>query len=108
MKKLTYTKEENYWEAQVEFGDYYCTGKDGSGLFHIHDGNREQLLGTLQFSVAGLADSTAKRKLRDAVAADVGLEVARRLHHVAQYALRQKLVVEGTRHDLAVQFEGAV
>lgn len=70
MKKLTYSKEENYWEAQVDFGDYYCTGKDGSGLFHIHDGNREQLLGTLQFSVAGLADSTAKRKLRDAVAAD--------------------------------------
>lgn len=70
MKKLAYTKEENYWEAQVEFGDYYCTGKDGSGLFHIYDGNREQLLGTLQFSVAGLADSTAKRKLRDAVAAD--------------------------------------
>ena len=70
MKKLTYTKEENYWEAQVDFGDYYCTGKDGSGLFHIHGGNREQLLGTLQFSVTGLADSTAKRKLRDAVAAD--------------------------------------
>lgn len=40
MKKLTYTKEENYWEAVVDFGDYYCTGKDGSGLFHIHDGNR--------------------------------------------------------------------
>lgn len=70
MKKLQYTKENNYWEAQVEFGDYYCTGKDGSGLFHTHDGNREQLLGTLQFSVAGLADSTAKRKLHDAVAAD--------------------------------------
>lgn len=48
MKKLQYTKENNYWEAQDEFGDYYCTGKDGSGL----------------------ADSTAKRKLHDAVAAD--------------------------------------
>lgn len=70
MKKLQYTKDNNYWEAQVEFGDYYCTGKDGSGLFHIHDGNRTQLLGTFQFSVAGLADSTAKRKLRDAVSAD--------------------------------------
>lgn len=70
MKKLQYTKENNYWEAQVAFGDYYCTGKDGNGLFHIHGGNREQILGTLQFSVAGLADSTAKRKLRKAVEAD--------------------------------------
>lgn len=68
MKKIAYTKEENYWEAQVDFGDYYCTGKDGCGK--VHDGNREQLLGTLQFSVAGLADNTAKRKLRAAVAAD--------------------------------------
>ena len=47
-------------------------------------------------------------RLRDAVAADVGLEVARRLHHVAQHALGQKLIVAGPRHALAVQLEGAV
>ena len=70
MKKLHYTKDGLYWEAEVGFGDYYCTGTCGSGLFHIKDGNRTQIYGTLQFSVAGLSDSTARRKLRDAVQAD--------------------------------------
>ena len=43
---------------------YYTTDEYGKGVFKIHNGERSQLLGTLQFSVAGLTKSSARAKIR--------------------------------------------
>ena len=56
-------------EKKVEWyvlGDagYFTTDETGRGIFRVHDGNRSQLLGTAQFSVAGLTKSSARAKIR--------------------------------------------
>ena len=43
---------------------YYTTDEYGKGVFRIHNGERSQLLGTAQFSVAGLTKGSARAKIR--------------------------------------------
>ena len=43
---------------------YYTTNDSGRGIFQVRDGERHQLMGTAQFSVAGLTKSSARAKIR--------------------------------------------
>ena len=43
---------------------YYTTNNSGRGIFQVRDGERHQLMGTAQFSVAGLTKSSARAKIR--------------------------------------------
>jgi len=68
-KNLRYKKEDNRWEwtTDKDWDIYYCTNNEGDGIFHINcvRNERKQLEGTLQFSVSGLTDASAKRKIRE-------------------------------------------
>lgn len=65
---LRYMHIDNYWQWWVsnEKDVYYCTDDDGEGVFRIDQrrNNRDQLTGTLQFSVRGLSEEYAKRKIK--------------------------------------------
>ncbi len=67
-RNLHYTKEGNRWEWTTDAdGDiYYCTNNEGYGIFRIDSirNQSKQLEGTLEFSVSGLTDASAKRKIR--------------------------------------------
>lgn len=67
-RNLHYTKEGNRWEwtTDKDWDIYYCTNNEGDGIFRINCVRNEcnQLEGTLQFSVSGLTDASAKRKIR--------------------------------------------
>lgn len=58
--------DKNYVEAQINEDTYYCTGKDGYGLFRVNStaNTRKQILGTAQFSVAGVKDKKSKVRKR--------------------------------------------
>ena len=43
---------------------YFSTDNCGRGIFQISASNRTQLLGTAQFSLAGLTKSSARAKIR--------------------------------------------
>ena len=64
-----YTHKDNYWEWHLngEEDIYFCTDKDGEGVFKIDPcrNSRDQLTGTCQFSVRGLSEKYARRKIRD-------------------------------------------
>ena len=65
MKSLTYEFKNNKIEWWVTGEDtYYTTNEEGRGIFKVHNGNRAQLMGTAQFSVAGLVKSSARAKIR--------------------------------------------
>ena len=57
-----WTVDKNYVEAQISEDVYYCTGKDGYGLYRVNSAanSRKQILGTAQFSVAGIKDKKGK------------------------------------------------
>lgn len=59
---MRYTVDGNYVEVQVNDDTYYCTGKDGRGLFFVDSAKNElkQIEGTAQFSVAGVEDKKGK------------------------------------------------
>ena len=48
---------------------YYCTNKEGDGLFRVNveHNSRNQLKGTCQFSVHGLKDKSKKAKIRKVI-----------------------------------------
>lgn len=68
-RNLRYRKEDNRWEwtTDKDWDIYYCTNNEGEGIFCIDcvRNDSKQLLGTLQFSVSGLTDASAKRKIRE-------------------------------------------
>ena len=71
MKKLSYTKVDNkYWNWSIfdENNRYFTTNSEGEGIFEVSfsrmDSSRRQLAGTCQFSLSGLSDNWAKRKIR--------------------------------------------
>ena len=57
---------EEYVEYWICDTFYYCTNKDGEGLFsvNLNENSRFQLVGTCDFSVYGLSDNSKKRKIR--------------------------------------------
>ena len=63
MNRLHFEHDGNEWIWWVD-GDYYCfyTDKKGFGIFvqDRRNGQVRQVLGTCQFSVAGLKDPRAK------------------------------------------------
>lgn len=64
-----YTHTDNYWEW-CESGEediYFCTNKNGDGVFVVDPcrNSRKQLTGTMQFSVHGLSEKYAQRKIRE-------------------------------------------
>jgi len=65
MKK--WFEEGNYVEWNINEDEYYCTGKDGYGLFLVNSAanSRKQILGTCEFSVVGIKDK--KGKVRKAI-----------------------------------------
>lgn len=70
---MKYYTDNNYVEAHVSENVYYCTGRDGYGLFRVDSerNSRSQILGTAQFSVVGVKSKKAKlrrflSKYRDA------------------------------------------
>ena len=53
------------WKVGGEHPDiYYTTNNSGRGVFKVCGGERHQLMGTAQFSVAGLTKSSARAKIR--------------------------------------------
>lgn len=60
----------NYVEAHINEHSYYCTGKDGYGLYYVNSSrnDRKQILGTSQFSIANLKDKSKKAKIRKEIA----------------------------------------
>lgn len=52
--------------AWIDKNTYYCTDAQGHGVFFIDliRNNKEQLTGSLQFSVYGLKPESKKNKLR--------------------------------------------
>lgn len=61
--RIKYEHDGNEWSWQVEGSDYcYYTDKRGDGVFvrDLKTGNTKQIVGTCQFSVAGLKDPRAK------------------------------------------------
>lgn len=70
MKKLSYTKEDKCWSWVIEGEEnrYFTTNSEGEGIFEVSfsplGGNRRQLTGTCQFSLSGLSDNWAKKKIR--------------------------------------------
>ena len=70
MTRLAYKKDGRRWELyEVGNDDFYITTNNtGKGLTIVYpySNNRKDILGSLQFSVSGLSDSYAKRKMRKA------------------------------------------
>lgn len=70
MTKLHYEKYGDRWRWTIgdEEDRYFTTNSEGEGIFEVSFytpcGDRRQLTGTLQFSVKGLSDGWAKRKIR--------------------------------------------
>lgn len=67
MERLHYHKDESkwMWSYDKDFSDtYWCTSNYGEGVFLFHEGEMRQLEGTLQFSLVGLTDASAKNKIR--------------------------------------------
>ena len=62
--KISYSFEGEKIEWKVRDGIYYTTNDSGRGIFQVRDGERHQLMGTAQFSVAGLTKSSARAKIR--------------------------------------------
>ena len=62
MNKIKWIVEGDYIEAHINEDIYYCTGKDGNGLFRVNStlNNRKQILGTAQFTVNGIKDKKGK------------------------------------------------
>lgn len=67
--KLSYKIIGEEVRAYVSEDEYYCTNKDGEGLFKvcISRNSRSQLIGTCDFSVRGLKDDSKKAKIRKAI-----------------------------------------
>jgi hypothetical protein len=67
--KLRYKKDGKRWTWYIEGDDdkYFQTSNDGEGIQEIllNRNERKDLEGTCQFSVRGVSDSWAKRKIRD-------------------------------------------
>ena len=59
---MRYIVEGNYVEAHIDENRYYCTEKNGDGLFFVDSKNntRKQIEGTAQFTVRGITDKKAK------------------------------------------------
>jgi hypothetical protein len=70
MTRLAYRKDGHRWELHEvgNVGFYFTTNNTGKGLTIVYPyrNDRKDILGTLQFSVSGLSDSYAKRKMRKA------------------------------------------
>ena len=70
MTRLAYKKDESRWEMYEVGNDdfYFTTNNSGKGLTIVYPycNDRKDIFGSLQFSVSGLSDSYAKRKLRKA------------------------------------------
>lgn len=62
MKRFMYKKDGDYWKWWSDDRFYYCTNKYGEGIFKVGC-DRKQLTGTYQFSIRGLSDRYAKRKI---------------------------------------------
>ena len=71
MKKFRYVfvEESNEVRAYETESKYYCTNREGEGLFVVDTSksSRAQLIGTCDFSLRGLSPAYAKKKLRDAI-----------------------------------------
>ena len=52
------------WEVVGEKNLSYSTNDSGRGIFQVRDGERHQLMGTAQFSVAGITKNSARAKIR--------------------------------------------
>lgn len=67
--KLRYEKDGKRWTWHIEGEDdkYFQTSNDGEGIQEIllNRNERKDLEGTCQFSVCGVSDNWAKRKIRD-------------------------------------------
>ena len=59
---MRYIVDGEYVDARVSDDSYYCTGRDGYGLFYVDSrrNERKQIEGTAQFSVHGLKDKKGK------------------------------------------------
>ena len=70
MTRLAYKKDGRRWELYEVGNDdfYFTTNNAGKGFIIVcpYYSDRKDIFGTLQFSVSGLSDSYAKRKLRKA------------------------------------------
>ena len=70
MTRLAYKKDGRRWELYEVGNDdfYFTTDNTGKGLIIVYPycSDRKDILGSLQFSVSGLSDSYAKRKMRKA------------------------------------------
>ena len=70
MTRLAYKKDGRRWEMHEVGNDdfYFTTNNTGKGLIIVcpYYNDRKDIFGTVQFSVSGLSDSYAKRKLRKA------------------------------------------
>ena len=55
--------------AYVTDDEFYCTNREGEGLFHVIVSRniRSQLIGTCDFSTRGLTDASKKAKMRRAL-----------------------------------------
>lgn len=64
--KMKYEFDNNRieWKVVGEDNYYYSTNNCGKGIFKISGSERTQLLGTAQFSLAGLTKSSARAKIR--------------------------------------------
>ena len=66
---MIYEIYENGVKMYVSDYVYYCTNKDGEGLFRVdlQRNDRRQLKGTCQFSVYGLKNKSKKAKIKKTV-----------------------------------------
>lgn len=68
MKRFIYKKDEDRWEWRWSDNDsvYWTTNGNGEGIFLIDPSHNEekQLMGTCDFSLRGMKDESAKRKIR--------------------------------------------
>lgn len=68
MRKLKYKKDGDKWEWRWSDSDnvYWTTNGRGEGAFVIDPSHNEehQVLGTCDFSLRGMKDASAKRKIR--------------------------------------------
>lgn len=67
MRRLSYKKDEDRWMWKWSDSDiYWTTNGRGEGVFVIDPSHNEekQVLGTCDFSLRGITDASAKRKIR--------------------------------------------
>lgn len=68
MKRLSYEKDENRWEWRWSDSDdtYWTTNNEGDGIFIVtlSRNERSQVVGTCDFSLRGMTNESAKRKIR--------------------------------------------